>query len=263
MPTYTVEGTTKIHYQDRGSGPVLLLLHGLGSSSLDWEYQYPHFEEHYRIIAPDLRGFGQSDKPDEPYFVTRQAEDMVALLDHLKISEVALLGFSMGGAIAFQLAASQPHRIRQLIIVNSSTSFVADHWRKHLEVFIRKNVIRLLGVPQLAKLIARRLFPAEDQGDLRMKTIERYGSNQKEAYLHAIDGLVGWELTEDQLQQLTMPTLVIAAEHDYTPLAEKQSYCAKLPNATLSLVTDSRHATPIDSAERFNTLVSEFLSAPT
>ena len=154
MPTHNIEGTN-IHFQDRGSGPALVLLHGLGSSGLDWEYQYPHFEEHFRIIAPDLRGFGQSDKPDGPYFVARQAADVVALLDHLGISEVALLGFSMGGAIAFELAASHPQLVRQLIIVNSSTSFVTDHWRKQLEVFVRKSVIRLLGVPQLAKLIAR------------------------------------------------------------------------------------------------------------
>jgi len=261
MPTHNVEGTN-IHFQDRGSGPVLLLLHGLGSSGLDWEYQYPHFEEHYRIIAPDLRGFGQSDKPNGPYFVARQAADMVALLDHLEISEVALLGFSMGGAVAFELAASNPHRVRQLIIVNSSTSFVTDHWRKRLEVFVRKAVIRLLGVPQLAKLIARRLFPGEDQSELRTTTIERYGANQKQAYLHAIDGLVGWELSEQQLQQLTMPTLVIAAEHDYTPLSEKEAYCASLPNATLSLVRNSRHATPIDQAARFNALVTDFLNEP-
>ncbi len=261
MPTHNIEGTN-IHFQDRGSGPALVLLHGLGSSGLDWEYQYPHFEEHFRIIAPDLRGFGQSDKPDGPYFVARQAADVVALLDHLGISEVALLGFSMGGAIAFELAASHPQLVRQLIIVNSSTSFVTDHWRKQLEVFVRKSVIRLLGVPQLAKLIARRLFPAENQGELREMTIERYGANQKQAYLHAIDGLVGWELSKEQLQQLTMPTLIIAAEHDYTPLAEKQAYCTSLPNATLSMVSDSRHATPIDQADRFNVLVAEFLNAP-
>ena len=148
------------------------------------------------------------------------------------------------------------------IIVNSSISFVTDHWRKRLEVFVRKTVIRVLGVPQLAVLIARRLFPDEDQGDLREMTIERYGANQKEAYLHAIDGLVGWELDESQLQKLTMPTLVIAAEHDYTPVSEKQSYCARLPNATLSLVSASRHATPIDQASKFNVLLADFLEAP-
>ena len=258
MPTCTIDNTT-IFYQDRGQGPALLLVHGLGSSSLDWEYQYPHFESNYRIIAPDLRGFGRSDKPDGPYLVGRQAADVIALLDHLGIEEVALLGFSMGGAVAFELAATHPERVRQLIIVNSSTSFVPDHWRKHLEFFVRKGIIKVLGIPQLASLIAKRLFPKEDQGELRAMTIDRYGANHKQAYLHAIDGLVRWQLSDAQLQQITMPTLVIAAEHDYTPLAEKQDYCARLPNATLSLVGDSRHATPIDQPGPFNALLADFL----
>ena len=226
---------------------------------MDWEYQYGHFENDYRIIAPDFRGFGQSDKPDGPYLVARQAKDIEALLDHLNIAHASIVGFSMGGAVAFEFAATHPQRVQRLTIVNSSPSFVPDHWRKHLEVFVRKAVIRILGIPQLAGLIAKRLFPDDDQGELRAMTIERYGANHKEAYLHAINGLVVWQLSEQQLARITMPTLVLAAEHDYTPFSEKQDYCAKLPNATLSLVRNSRHATPIDQAEKFNLLVSEFL----
>jgi len=262
MPTFGVDDI-QIHYQDRGQGPVLVLLHGLGSSAMDWEEQYPHFESDYRIIAPDLRGFGASDKPDGPYLVTRHAQDVAALLDHLGVDSVLLLGFSMGGAVAFQFAASYPQRVERLIIVNSSPNFVPDHWRKHLEVVVRKSVIRVLGVPKLAQLIARRLFPGEQQAELRARTIERYGANHKHAYLHAIDGLVCWRLDDETLAQLQMPTLVIAAEHDYTPFAEKQAYCELLPRVRLVQVDDSRHATPIDQSERFNALVGAFLREAT
>jgi 3-oxoadipate enol-lactonase len=258
MPSLEIDDV-KIHYQDRGQGPALLLLHGLGSSGMDWEHQYPHFEPDYRVVAPDFRGFGESDKPAGPYLVSRHADDLVALLDHLEIREVNLLGFSMGGAVAFQFAASYPERVERLVIVNSSPSFVTDHWRKRLEVVVRKSVIRLLGVPQLARLIAKRLFPEEHQGDLRAKTIERYGANHKDAYLNAIDGLVGWHLDDATLRDLQVPTLVIAAEHDYTPFSEKEAYCAKLPQAQLVLVENSRHATPIDQPDCFNRLVAEFL----
>ena len=258
MPTLEVDDIT-LHYHDGGSGQALVLLHGLGSSGLDWEYQYPEFETNYRVIAPDLRGFGRSDKPEGPYLVARHAEDLCALLDHLGIDRIQLLGFSMGGAVAFQFAASYPQRVERLIIVNSSPSFVPDHWRKSLEVIVRKGVIRLLGVPQLARLIARRLFPGEHQEDLRAKTIERYGANHKDAYLHAIDGLVGWQLDDEVLAGLAVPTLVIAAEHDYTPLREKEDYCAKLPRARLVQVENSRHATPIEQPQLFNALVRDFL----
>ena len=258
MPKFTVDGI-QLHYEDRGEGPVLLLIHGLGSSSMDWENQYPHFESKLRMIAPDLRGFGRSDKPAGPYTVMRQAADIVALLDHLSIDRVAVLGFSMGGAVAFQLAAKHADRVDRLIIVNSSPSFVTDTWKKRLEVVIRKGVIHLLGVEKLAILIAKRLFPDPDQASLRSITVERYGKNQKQAYIHAIDGIVGWELSEEELRGLSMPVLVIAAASDYTPIAEKKRYCSLLSNAELVVVENSRHATPIDQTQIFNGLVDEFL----
>ena len=101
------------------------------------------------------------------------------------------------------------------------------------------------------------------QAELRARTIERYGANHKHAYLHAIDGLVCWRLDDETLAQLQMPTLVIAAEHDYTPFAEKQAYCELLPRVRLVQVDDSRHATPIDQSERFNALVGAFLREAT
>jgi len=127
----------KLHYQQHGRGEPLVLLHGLGSSSYDWEFQVPAFSKYYRVIAPCLRGFGDSDKPPGPYSISQYAHDVIDLLDHLGIARCHVLGFSMGGAIAFQMAVDQPERLHSLIVVNSQPSFELDHWRKHLMVITR------------------------------------------------------------------------------------------------------------------------------
>lgn len=108
-----------LYYETHGDGAPLLLIHGLGSSTLDWAPQVAHFSERFRVITLDVRGHGRSDKPPGPYSVPIFAGDLVELLDALHIESAHLAGISMGGMIAFQLAVDAPQRVRSLTIVNS------------------------------------------------------------------------------------------------------------------------------------------------
>ena len=98
----------QLHYEEYGHGAPLLLVHGLGSSTRDWEYQIPELARHYRVIALDMRGHGRSDKPRERYSIQGFAEDVAALIEHLQLPPVHLVGISMGGMVGFQLLAQQP-----------------------------------------------------------------------------------------------------------------------------------------------------------
>ncbi|MFX5610710.1 alpha/beta hydrolase, partial [Acinetobacter baumannii] len=98
----------------------VLLLHGLGSSARDWEYQLPALLGRYRLLVPDLRGHGRSGKPRGGYSMAGFAEDCAALLDRLGCGPVHLVGISMGGMIGFQLACDRPDLLRSLTIVNST-----------------------------------------------------------------------------------------------------------------------------------------------
>mgnify|MGYP003694486091 CR=1 FL=1 len=158
-----------LHYLQHGQGDPILLLHGLGSSSYDWEFQVPAFSKHFRVIAPCLRGFGDSDKPPGPYSIDLFAKDMIALLDHLGIERCHVMGFSMGGAIAFQMAIDQPQRLSSLIVVNSQPSFELDHWRAHLMVITRIGMASVLGLERMTRYVAKRLFPRPDQAALRQR----------------------------------------------------------------------------------------------
>jgi len=259
MPRLQVRDWVRLHYREAGDGEPVVLLHGLGSSGRDWEYQIPAFAERYRVIVPDLRGSGDSDKPPGPYRIADYAADIWALLDKLGIAEANLVGLSMGGATAFEMAATRPERVRRLVVVNCPPSFAIDSPRKAFEVGMRLAVVRCLGMERMAAIVGRRLFPEPSQAELRTEFERRYAANDKRHYLWALRSLPGWQVL-NRLERITCPALMVAAEHDYTPVAAKRAAVARLPDGHLAVIRDSRHGTPIDRAEEFNRLVLDFLA---
>ncbi|NQD91254.1 alpha/beta fold hydrolase [Pseudomonas sp. CrR25] len=249
----------QLHYEEYGHGAPLLLVHGLGSSTRDWEYQIPELAAHYRVIALDVRGHGRSDKPRERYSIAGFAEDVAALVEHLHLESVHLVGISMGGMIGFQLGVERPELLKSLCIVNSGPEVKARFPRDYLEIARRWSLSRLLSLDAIAKGLGRLLFPKPEQAELRRKIEERWPQNDKRAYLASLDAIIGWGVRE-RLARITCPTLVISADHDYTPVAQKQAYVRELPNARLLVIEDSRHATPLDQPQRFNSSLLAFLA---
>ncbi|MDN5937067.1 MAG: alpha/beta hydrolase [Salinisphaera sp.] len=258
MPIAEVRSGVRLHYVESGEGPALVLLHGLGSSGRDWEQQIPEFARHYRVIVPDLRGSGESDKPKGPYRIADFAEDIWALLDTLGIERAHLVGLSMGGATVFEMAARQSQRVTRLVVVNCGPAFPLNSARALFEVGMRLLVVRLKGMPKMAELVGQRLFPKAEQTALRAEFTRRYAHNNKKHYLWSLRSLPGWTVVE-RLKNIQAPALMVAAENDYTPVAVKQAAVDALPDGELAVIAGSRHATPIDSPEVFNRVVLDFL----
>lgn len=258
MPYFDNDGC-QLHYEDYGHGTPVLLIHGLGSSTLDWEFQIPVLSAHYRVLALDVRGHGRSDKPHGRYRIVDFADDVAALIEHLQLPPVHLVGISMGGMIGFQLGVDQPHLLRSLTIVNSAPQVKAHNLRERLEIAKRWLLARLLPLETLAKALGKLLFPRPEQAELRQKVEQRWPRNDKRAYLASLDAIIGWGVRE-RLQRITCPTLVISADHDYTPVESKQAYVTELPDARLQVIDNSRHATPLDQPQRFNTVLLDFLA---
>ncbi len=249
----------QLHYEEYGHGAPLMLVHGLGSSTQDWEYQIPQLSAHYRVIALDVRGHGRSAKPRETYSIAGFAEDVAALIEHLKLGSVHLVGISMGGMIGFQLGVDNPHLLKSLTIVNSGPEVKSKNPRDLLMIAQRWTLSRLLSLETIGKNLGKLLFPKPEQVELRLKIERRWPQNDKRAYLASLDAIIGWGVRE-RLARITCPTLVVSADHDYTPVALKQAYVHELPNARLVVIDDSRHATPMDQPERFNTTLLNFLA---
>lgn len=251
----------ELFYQERGAGQAVLLLHGLGSRSDDWELQLPVLAERYRVIAPDLRGHGRSGKPPGPYSVPMMAADVLGLMEALDVTAAHLVGLSMGGMIAFQLAVDHPERVLSLTIVNSGPALVARTLGEWLRVQQRLALARFSGPTRTAHFLSRRLFPKPEQEALRAQFIERWSANDPAAYLASMRALVGWSVLA-RVGDIRCPVLVISGDRDYTPADAKREYTARIPRAELVIIEDSGHATPIDQAERFNARLLEFLGTP-
>ena len=257
MPIFQLSDCA-IYFEDSGRGTPVLLLHGLGSRGQDWGLVTPSLTAHHRVVVPDVRGHGRSDKPAGEYGVPLFARDIAALCAHLGFTSVHVVGLSMGGMIAFQLAVSAPTLVRSLTIVNSGPDMVPRTLKMKLALGLRLAILRVLGPRRLAQVIATKLFPKPEQAALRQQLQESLGANDPSAYLRATRGLIGWSV-QDQLSQVRCPVLVLASDRDYTPLSAKQAYVKLLANARLQEVTDSGHASPVDQPEKISAAVLQFL----
>jgi haloacetate dehalogenase len=116
------------HYLDSGSGPVVVLLHGFPETNFAWRFQIPVLANQFRVIAPDLRGYGETDKPASGYDKRNMAQDLIALLDELGIDKIALVGHDRGARVATRFAKDHPHRLDRLVVMdNVPTRVVAQN----------------------------------------------------------------------------------------------------------------------------------------
>jgi 3-oxoadipate enol-lactonase len=239
-----------IHYLERGRGDPLLLIHGLGCSGADWAFQVAALEHRFRIIIPDLPGSGHSLPPRSEYTIAGFAGALWKLLDHLKIERPNIVGFSLGGAVALEMATLRPACVPRLGLINSLATYQPRDMRKWLETYVSATVVRLLGMPRAACLMAARLFPEPWQRAMREHATRVMGAVPANSYLSTGLALARWAIL-DRLDRLTSRVLLIAAENDFTPLEEKRELAQKI-NAELVVVRGSRHGTPFDSVETTN-----------
>ena len=248
-----------INYEISGQGQPILFIHGLGSSLRDWELQVPFFAKQYRVVAFDVRGHGRSDKPPGPYSIRQFAADAAGLIRALDIAPAHIVGISLGGMIAFQLATDAPDLVRSLVIVNAAPEFVARTAKERFQVLQRKLIVRLLGMRKMGEVLGKRLFIKPEQADLRRTFADRWADNDRRAYRDAMLSILGWSVAH-RLGTIRCPALVIAADEDYTPVSVKEAYAARMQNAELAVIRDSRHATPVEWPQQFNETAAEFLS---
>jgi len=249
---------TEIYYETAGKGQMVLFIHGLGSSVRDWETQIPAFSKSFHTVAFDLRGHGQSQKPQGPYSMSLFASDAAELIKSLGGAPVHVVGISLGGMVAFQLAVNHPELVKSLAIVNSGPEVVVRTLKDRWQVFLRFAIVRLLGMRKMGEVLSKRLFPKPEQGALRDTFVERWAENDTRPYLDTLRAIVGWSVA-DRIGEIAAPTLVVAADGDYTPVSSKQEYVSKMQNAKLVVIQDSRHAVPVEKPEEFNPIVIDFL----
>jgi pimeloyl-ACP methyl ester carboxylesterase len=253
----TVPGS-EIVWTAVGSGSPVLLLHGLGSCKEDWSEQVPALQGEHLVVRYDQRGHGASALAKATFTMSDLAKDAAALIESLRLGPCHVVGLSLGGMVAFELALAAPDLVRSLVIVNSGPEVVARTAGERWSLLARKVLTLVLPQRWMGALLARRLFPRADQKAMRERFVLRFAGNHKPSYLRTVSAILGWSVAH-RLDTLTQPTLVVSGDRDYTGVDRKMEYVRRMPRATLQVIADSGHATPIDQPEAFNRVVSEFL----
>ena len=258
MPYHRVNDL-RMHYDVQGSGPPLLLVHGLGSSHNDWFAQQAVFKQTHTVIAPDLRGHGATDKPRGPYTIPQMARDLAALLNELGLPPAHVVGLSMGAMVSLQLAHDVPRAVRTLTVVNCDPEYRLNTPRRWLSYLVRLLLVRLFGPEVLGRILAPRLLPGPDQADLRRTFIQRYRQNDTHALVASIRAIAGWSIDE-QLDAIRQPALIVASQHDYTAVDRKAIFARQMPDARLAVLPAAHHAVPVERPALFNHQLRAFLA---
>lgn len=244
------------HYTKRGCGPALLLVHGLGSSAKDWQDQVSSLSGTYTTLAVDLAGHGQSSPVSEPVEIPLLAEQLLAILNAENISRAHIVGLSLGGAVALQLALDAPERVASLTLANSRVCFRPQNFRDRLQAWQRLWLVRLLGPAALSRLLAKRLFP--DSATLRARFVGSSKQIDPNVYLSTLKALLRWDVRQ-RLDEIRCPTLIIAAEYDYLPITEARAICSSIRDAKFTLINKAHHAVSVEYPKEFNRAIRSFL----
>lgn len=266
VKTMTLHGD-RVAYRDEGRGEVVLLIHGIGGSSDTWSGVIPLLAKRYRVIAPDLLGHGQSDKPRGDYSVGAFAVVLRDLLDELGVTRVTVVGHSLGGGIAMQFA----HQHRQYcdrIVLISSGGFGSDV----------SHVFRLLSLPGsefVLPIMASR--PSVAAGNLLRAlagSAERFAArpalsnrDHRRAFLRTLRSVVdvrGQAVTA--IGRLCcsddLPALIISGDRDrIIPVDHAHAAHAAMPNSRLRVLAGVHHHPPTEEPEKVAGLIDEFLTA--
>lgn len=246
----TVRGVAWSH-REAGFGPALVLLHGGGGTGKAFQYQLEGLSPHYRVLAPDLPGFGQSDWVPG---VTAVEEMAPALLDWLTawgLEQVALGGHSMGGRVALTTALAASHRVHHLILLDAVGVWIPDlPPRNPLDIAQAAYLPALVHDPVRYRRITpyRTLQDAQELNAGR-EAFKRYRAASSISPNHTLDA-----------SQAKMPTLLIWGRQDQiVPLAYGQALAAVMPQARLRIIDDTGHLPHIEAAAAVNQMIREFL----
>jgi 3-oxoadipate enol-lactonase len=259
--------SVELAYVDRGAGSPVLLAHGFPLDHTMWSAQIDALADRCRVIAPDLRGFGQSSlaKGDAERGVSmeRYADDLAELLDALGVGEpIVLVGFSMGGYIAWQFVRNYASRLRAL--VQCDTKAAADTQEARAGRLKMAEKVAEWGSSRVAEMMGPKLFAArtfETKPDV-VAAIRRIVERTSPAAIAAAQrGMAARPDMTSFLPNIKLPTLVVGgAEDAISPPQEMRAIAAAIPNAQFFEIPNAGHMTTMENAQAVNSALLEFVA---
>ena len=288
MPFFTTDDGVRLHYQIQGAGKPVVLIHGLTASSLFFRKQIPELSKHFQVIAPDLRGHGESETRSDHLTLLRLAHDLKQLLDGLNISQVSLIGWSMGAHVIFEYIKNYSCKaIDKIVIIDMTPKLLkSDDWHYGLPgVFSRKpgdfgqeDNLYLLSVmlndwEAYSKVVAQRILnkslynekmefnaTAVFKGKEDLPWLYEEARKNKATVIAAFWIAMAMQDYRLLLKNITVPCLLTyGTESNYYPPENYDYMQRQIPDARVIEFEGCGHALHIQDPELFNNAVMEFL----
>jgi len=256
-----VKGAT-LNVTSQGAGPAVLLVHGFPFDHRMWDSLSSYLATKYRIITPDLRGFGESTATEGIVTMEQMADDLYAVLHAMDVREpIVLCGLSMGGYVALQFVKKYADRLRGLILCDTRTGTDPPQVKENRNLLansITEDTRAALAEGMIPKLFSRRSLSDSAES---IDFVRRMIVTQSPAGIAAASrGMALREDTTDLLPSLPCPSLVIVGQEDVpSPPEEMRSMADKLPKSQFIAIGDAGHMTPLEKPDVFNSAIETFL----
>lgn len=250
-------------YSDRGEGLPLVFIHGFPLCRKMWRPQAEALTKAgCRVITPDLRGFGESGTASAPVSMETYADDIVGLLDHLKIDKAIVAGMSMGGYVLLNILQRYPDRVHAAIFIVTKAGGDDEAGRQKRTALAEAS--REQGIQPVAETFRKVLFAPETMTDNPELVEEVFGWMKATSPQGAADGLIAMRERRDStplLGSISHPALVIGADQDQAiPLENSQILAEGLPNAELCVLHGGGHMVNLEQPVAFNDTIYAFLT---
>lgn len=248
-------------YEDAGKGIPFVLIHGHPFDRSMWSEQTAVFGSKYRIIAPDLRGYGESEILSDKTMLEEFARDITALLDKLKVENIILCGLSMGGQILFEFYRLFPQRVRALILADTFAQ-LDDAERKQARYDTAERLLNEgmhdYAEEVLPKMIAPKTIREQPKVAAHVLSMMR-GTSPKGAAA-ALRGRAERPDYTALLAQINVPTLVVVgSEDEFTPVSDAEFMRQRIPASQLVVIEGAGHMPNLENPVEFNRVVGKFL----
>ena len=258
----------RLHYLEAGRGEAVVLIHGLSASTFSFRHTIPELARYYRVVALDLKGAGYSDRPAEgDYSLGTQASLVERAMTRLGIERAAVVGHSLGGAVAMRLALQFPGRVTRLVLVDSAADGELRRSARLLSLlrpFVPIAALFTLHRPGFRRLSIRSVV--HDPGHVTPAVVEGYfRPTRMKGHLRSLGALLADCRRDEPLrpEAIRQPTLILWGEHDrWLPLARGEDLAARIPGARLKVVPSAGHLPLEEQPAYCNTALVAFLRAP-
>lgn len=264
MPAIPI-GTITLYYESHGKGVPIVLLPDLGNDVTSLWSQIPTLSQDFRCIALDNRGVGRSSKPSTVYTSSLMADDTIKVLDYLRIDRAHVVGFSMGGAIAQEMAINYPDRVDKVVILGGWAR--ADRYLGSLfELFrdVKRSVDPLTFDKEIALWSFTRSYFDTSYDDLEKRqraALDVPYLTPATTFTRQAEACMTHD-THDRLDQIASPTLLVVGDQDiFTPRLFSEEIASRIPNSSVKVVEGAAHAAYWEKPEEVNSLILEHLSA--